>query len=393
MRRPSHSPPWVLLLSLMFLNTDLWLLVPVKAAPLDSDNLRESSIASRKLAVTAPSTTKIRDYAATIFSQTSKKPAEPTRVSDKVFDESSARLIYNAAGDQESGEPGDLRRRLHKPGSVDTDIPGNNSKPTKTNKRYGDELGPQWFYESRLEVQCPGPLQVVGIDNSGVDRSFYPGSEFLEIPHSWYDRNIYPNEDAMFAELTRLIGCCRECDCLPDGTMRTGLFSPPQRCPGETEVAFCQLVMGCYCSTILAHPTPTSTSLTLADYQYAFNGIPRVILMDPRNAGYQWEHAPTSHRGSKAWGSADKLIYTDDLMHEYEGPPGNFKVPFGDPQEPFYLEGPGENSGLWRSLLEGPPLTGSKGRYFKRGDTSPANFGDIREVEATKTRPATSVEW
>ncbi|KAK6534760.1 hypothetical protein TWF281_006061 [Arthrobotrys megalospora] len=376
---PSYSRllRWPLVLILI---PNIPIITIIEAAPVDPNSSNETytpiASISNALNSSIPSTS-------TGFSNVPNGPQETSSIS-RLFGEQPTKFISRLSGqiDEPHPPPPPPSSSLHPEavGAESTDP--TDETPTKTDKRYGDTVGPQWFYQAKLAVECPSIQTIMTLDMSGIDRSLFPGAEDITLP---FDYSVFPTAEQVYQFITDGIAQCKECDCLEDGEMIPGYFREADSvCATAGDVGVCQLVFGCYCSAVLVQRKPTSTSVTADDYQDALDQIPYSVRMDPRNRGYWWKNAPNNAQGRRAWmkappGSWPGTSYSRELV------PGT--------KEPFWVEGRYSDPD-WDLFAGGSGLWGfgGKGSIFKRDDVSPANLGSDGEVKATKTQPALEEE-
>ncbi|KAK6521616.1 hypothetical protein TWF506_001829 [Arthrobotrys conoides] len=351
----------------------------VEAAPLNSDgSAKETSLAS----VSSVSTIFDISIGTTISTAQAKPRVEPTSAIQVFSNESSStKTVSTIIG---TGTPSikleSTKELLGSPKLNSTNSTGDS--PTRTDKRYGEFLGPRWFYESKIAVECPSVDTILTLDMSGIDRSLFPGSETLILPLDY--NTLFPS--LIHARNAILIGVndCKDCDCLDDGEMIPNWFKGTDgTCKTDRDTSICQLVYGCYCSALLTQPQPTFTGVTAEDYQNAMDQIPWSVRVDPRNYGYWWKNAPTNAQGRRVW-----LKAPDNYIPGFTYSRGGHKELVPGTKEPYYLEGPEsdyDDIPLNRGTAWG--LGAGKGLVWKRDNVTPANLGGDGEVVATKTQP------
>ncbi|KAK6350668.1 hypothetical protein TWF718_003853 [Orbilia javanica] len=351
----------------------------VHAAPLSSDNSKGISMS------TFPSASAI--FSTTIVTTPSQIESTTAIATSSTSGPSSESLSPNTISKPSTNPEANKKTpaiRAANPNSTNLNSTG--EAPTKTDKRYGDTIGPQWFYEEKMRVECPSPGAILNIDMSGIDRSLFPGIDDLNLP---LDYSVFPSAEQALAYIESAVRACKDCDCLEDGEMMPNWFAGSDGpCSTNRHVSLCQVVFGCYCSAKLTQPLPTSTAVTADEYQAALDKIPWGVRSDPRNRGYWWKYAPVNAEGKRAWMKAPDGFHPG---FTYERGPYRYSahrqlVP--GTKEPYYLEGP-DNSFNDVPLGRGEGWIGAGGPFggsflVKREDTSPANLG--KEVAATKTQ-------
>ncbi|KAF3211475.1 hypothetical protein TWF106_010197 [Orbilia oligospora] len=378
----SPFPKWLLILILVSPNLPFYNLV--EAAPLSTDDPSETSLASFSSISTIFDTSTSIGTSIT-NTQTKLEPKPTTHV--KVFSNESSSSIKtisftSAAPPQKPENPA----RDIPSSKINSTTDSTDEIPTRTDKRYGDIIGPQWFYEDKISVECPTVEIILGLDMSSIDRSHFPGSEDLVLPVRYADTFASVEHARPYIELG--IMRCKDCDCVNDGTMIPNWFRGTDGvCKTDRDVSICQLVYGCYCSARLTQRQPTSTSLTADDYQNALDQIPYSVRVDPRNIGYWWKNAPVNAQGRRVWmsvpdGYVPGFTYNKGSRHR-ELAPGT--------KEPFYLEGPEDNYQdvpFNRGATWGLSTGKGSGLFNKRDNVTPANLRGDGKVTATKTQRA-----
>ncbi|KAF3128497.1 hypothetical protein TWF703_009567 [Orbilia oligospora] len=323
-------PKWLLILILVSPNIPFYNLV--EAAPLSTDDPSEASLASFSSVSTIFDTSIGTSITNT---QANFEPGPTTHV--RVFSNESSLLTKTISFTSAVPSPKSENPARDLPSyKINSTTDSTDETPTRTDKRYGDIIGPQWFYEDKIAVECPTVETILGLDMSGIDRTHFPGSEDLVLPVRYAD-TFASVEQARLARLT-------------------------QR-------------------------QPTSTSLTADDYQNALDQIPYSVRVDPRNIGYWWKDAPVNAQGRRAWmkapdGYVPGFTYNKGSRHR-ELAPGT--------KEPFYLEGPEDNYQdvpFNRGATWGLSTGKGSGLFNKRDSVTPANLRGDGKVTATKTQPA-----
>ncbi|KAF3096089.1 hypothetical protein TWF102_006720 [Orbilia oligospora] len=359
-------PKWLLILILVSPNIPFYNLV--EAAPLSTDDPSEASLASFSSVSTIFDTSIGTSITNT---QANFEPGPTTHV--RVFSNESSLLTKTISFTSAVPSPKSENPARDLPSyKINSTTDSTDETPTRTDKRYGDIIGPQWFYEDKIAVECPTVETILGLDMSGIDRTHFPGSEDLVLPVRYADTFASVEQARLYIEIGVLR--CKDCDCVNDGTMIPNWFR------GTDGVC-------CYCSARLTQRQPTSTSLTADDYQNALDQIPYSVRVDPRNIGYWWKDAPVNAQGRRAWmkapdGYVPGFTYNKGSRHR-ELAPGT--------KEPFYLEGPEDNYQdvpFNRGATWGLSTGKGSGLFNKRDSVTPANLRGDGKVTATKTQPA-----
>ncbi|KAF3178328.1 hypothetical protein EYR41_000308 [Orbilia oligospora] len=372
-------PKWLLILILVSPNIPFYNLV--EAAPLSTDDPSETSLASFSSVSTIFDTSIGTSITNT---QANFEPGPTTHV--RVFSNESSLLTKTISFTSAVPSPKSENPARDLPSYKINSTDSTDETPTRTDKRYGDIIGPQWFYKDKIAVECPTVETILGLDMSGIDRTHFPGSEDLVLPVRYADTFASVEQARPYIEIGVLR--CKDCDCVNDGTMIPNWFRGTDGvCKTDRDVSICQLVYGCYCSARLTQRQPTSTSLTADDYQNALDQIPYSVRVDSRNIGYWWKDAPVNAQGRRAWmkapdGYVPGFTYNKGSRHRELAPGTN---------EPFYLEGPEDNYQdvpFNRDATWGLSTGKGSGLFNKRDSVTPANLRGDGKVTATKTQPA-----
>ncbi|KAF3225513.1 hypothetical protein TWF192_002693 [Orbilia oligospora] len=163
--------------------------------------------------------------------------------------------------------------------------------PDPRDKRYGNEIGPQFFYEAVPVVKCPSATMILNSaeEHRGKTWPKIGTGKFSTRPDyaEKVDTDGYPS---VHTHLGERMSICRSCSCLPNNPgagLQAGL-GPRSRCSPVTAPR-CEVWFGCTCYARLIQPLPTDASGTHSpqEWQDAINSIPPAIL--DHNPGWTWQ--------------------------------------------------------------------------------------------------------
>ncbi|KAK6517699.1 hypothetical protein TWF506_004881 [Arthrobotrys conoides] len=231
-------------------------------------------------------------------------------------------------------------------------------------KRYGNELGPQFFYESPPSVKC-WPIDTI---ISGGGRA--PGSWPKLPPRKGVDAKRYEASRPDFKRLIRLRGRkvvrgdvaktlrkCHLCLCDPNNP-EMGIYPqvyttklPPINC-ADYQAAKCKHWYGCVCWTDLGQPRPTTTGEPdHGEWQRAINRIPQLVRQ--QNPDWMWQHY------------AEAVGFPE------------ITFPLGYSAEADEMDAEGEDDDMWAPVAEQPLLLLGPDQLEPQGETADEHTAQV----------------
>ncbi|KAF3276334.1 hypothetical protein TWF970_006296 [Orbilia oligospora] len=254
------------------------------------------------------------------------------------------------------------------------------TSPKTSDKRPRDPVGPEFFYSSKLRIQCPNPdwtlnykIRALIADYAGGRHLMPPNAvnhqdEALGVysPHVLYvrqwatkirdyrkhlvvdqDENVQwdlDQNDSLLQNVRNEQRDCRQCLCDAQGNItfahrgpkkpKEGRRGQKSGCFSGSWALFCTWFYGCYCAIVLIGNQPSAEhiqqGLTWHAFQDAFNQIPDYIRDEPFNRDFRW------------WVPKELAERPGQTIGYNPG----FRVNVASPNEPpYFLEGLGESVG------------------------------------------------
>ncbi|KAF3098520.1 hypothetical protein TWF102_006078 [Orbilia oligospora] len=163
--------------------------------------------------------------------------------------------------------------------------------PDPRDKRYGNEIGPQFFYETAPVVKCPSAAVILSRAEDHRDKSWPQiGTGKYSIRPDFAKLIDADGYKKVHIALVIRISNCRLCSCdpsNPEAALQAGPGLRP-RC-SDIRAQRCATWFGCTCFARLIQPLPTDASGTHSpqEWQDAINSIPPMIVY--HNPGWTWQ--------------------------------------------------------------------------------------------------------
>ncbi|KAF3168597.1 hypothetical protein TWF751_007651 [Orbilia oligospora] len=162
--------------------------------------------------------------------------------------------------------------------------------PDPRDKRYGNEISPQFFYETAPVVKCPSAAVILSRAENHRDKSWPQiGTGKYSIRPDFAKLIDADGYKKVHVTLVARISICRSCSCdpsNPEAALQAGPGLRP-RCSDITAQR-CTTWLGCTCFARLIQPLPTDASGTHSpqEWQDAINSIPPMIVY--HNPEWTW---------------------------------------------------------------------------------------------------------
>ncbi|KAK6519453.1 hypothetical protein TWF281_003287 [Arthrobotrys megalospora] len=204
-------------------------------------------------------------------------------------------------------------------------------------KRYGNIVRPEFFYEGNPVVMCWDPDEVIDANPPGPNGWPTVGAVGNPSSHRIDYQGMLQNRPrgAIINGIRGVLRGCRECQC-QEGDGVAALHPGPRDaalvrnyCLTELFARKCMAWYGCRCYVQLGQPDPTPTyPATLEEWQSAIDSIPEIIKA--YNAGWKWTKLGEL--------TNDPNFYLTFSDPRYRGA-SKFELVPGT-KEPFFLQGP-----------------------------------------------------
>ncbi|KAF3314287.1 hypothetical protein TWF173_004891 [Orbilia oligospora] len=247
--------------------------------------------------------------------------------------------------------------------------------PDPRDKRYGNEIGPQFFYEAAPIVRCPSAATILSRAEEHRNKNWPKiGTGRFSTRPDYAKKIDADGYKKVHDALVLRVSICRSCSCDPDNPeagLRVGP-GPNSRCT-EITAPRCMEWFGCTCFARLIQPLPTDASGTHSpqEWQDAINSIPPAIMY--HNHGWTWQGlgmgvgAPGGilpPEEPPVWGP-------DDLGPEHrtlEDEASEFDYLFGLLHDSSSSGGFKDRGGRWDGGQGGGSSKGGFGGFHDRGD-------------------------